>query len=201
MTTPTAETTKMAPPTPGREPGWTEGIGLAAFCGLAYLVAFYLNMHVLQAESVFAGVALFYLPAGVKLIAIMVARYWGALGLWVANFLHTTQSWEALSMAEVLGMSLVWVGTTLTVVMLWARFVGLRADLKNLTFGRFVWLNLSAALVHGLVFNLYMVMIDHRSMDEWLHSAQAMALGDFVGSGALMLLVLGLYKITRKLRG
>lgn len=183
-----------------REPGLLEGLLLATACGLAYLFAFYLNAHVVQAQTVFAGVALFYLPAGVKLIAIMVARYWGALGLWVANFLHSASGWEGLAMTDIFWMSVVWVGTTLTVVMMWAQYIGLRSDLKNLTFTSFVWLNLIAALVHGLVFNLYMVLISTRGMDEWLSSAKAMALGDFLGSGALMLMVLGVFKATKWMR-
>lgn len=184
-----------------REPRLIEGVLLATACGLAYWFTAYVNTYVVQAQAVFSGVALFYLPAGVKLIAIMVARYWGALGLWVANFLHTASGWDGLSFFEVFWMSTLWVGATLTVVVAWAKYVGLRADLKNLTFISFVWLNLIAALVHGLVFNLYMVLIENRNIHEWLSSAKAMALGDFLGSGVLMLLLLGLYKSMRWLRG
>lgn len=183
-----------------REPGIYEGLLLAVICGMAYLLSFYLNAHVVQAQTVFSGVALFYLPAGVKLIALMVARYWGALGLWVANFLHTASGWDGLALSEVFWMSVLWVGTTFTVVMIWAQYVGLRKDLKNLTFTSFVWLNLIAALVHGLVFNLYLVLIETRSMTEWVSSAKAMALGDFLGSGALMLMLLGVFKAMKWMR-
>lgn len=187
----------LPPPVRMKEPGVVEGLVLACACGVAYLGTFYLNAHVLQAPDVFAGVALFYLPAGVKLIAIMVCRYWGALGLWTANFLHTFTGWEGLALIEAFWMSVVWVGTTLMVVLMWAKYMGLREDLKNLTFSNFVWLNLIAALLHGIAFNLYMVVIDAREVNEWLSSAKAMALGDFLGSGVLMLLIVSLYKATR----
>lgn len=183
-----------------REPGLVEGLMLATVCGLAYMLAFYLNHYVVQAQAVFSGVALFYLPAGIKLIAIMVARYWGALGLWAANFLHSLTGWEELTFIDVFWMSVVWVGTTLVVVMAWARATGLRSDLKNLTFKSFVWLNLLAAVVHGLFFNAYLFAINVRIDTEWLTAAKAMALGDFLGSGALMLLVLGLFKAMRLVR-
>jgi hypothetical protein len=183
-----------------REPGIYEGLLLAVVCGMAYLLSFYLNTHVIQAQTVFTGVALFYLPAGVKLMAIMVARYWGALGLWAANFLHTVTGWDGIAPIDAFGMSIVWIGTTFAVVMAWARFVGLRPDLKNLTFQAFLWINLLAALVHGMLFNTYMVMIGFRDSHEWLSSAKAMALGDFLGSGALMLMVVGLFKASRWLR-
>jgi hypothetical protein len=201
MTTPTLKEHGTPPPLHLREPSFGEGLVLAIFFGLAYLASFYLNAHVVRAQTVFSGVALFYLPAGVKLLAIMVGRYWGALGLWVANFLHTATGWDGLAWSEVFWMSVLWVGTTFTVVMMWAQYVGLRTDLKNLTFTSFLWLNLIAALVHGLVFNLYLVLIETRSMTEWVSSAKAMALGDFLGSGALMFMLLGVFKAMKWLRG
>jgi hypothetical protein len=200
MTIQNRKAEELQPQLQVREPAVYEGLMLAVVCGMAYILCFYLNAHVVQAQTVFSGVALFYLPAGVKLIALMVARYWGALGLWAANFLHTATMWEGIDVSDAIGMSIVWLGTTFAVVMAWARFVGLRPDLKNLTFQAFLWLNLLAALVHGMVFNAYMVMIGFRDSHEWLSSAKAMALGDFLGSGALMLMVVGLFKASRWLR-
>jgi len=183
-----------------REPSIGEGLLLAIVFGVAYIASFYLNAYVVKAQSVFTGVALFYLPAGVKLLAIMVGRYWGALGLWVANFLHTTTGWDNLALSQLFVMSILWVGTTLLVVLTWTHFTGLRTDLRNLTFRGFVWLNLSAAVIHGLVFNGYMVILAERGVEEWLSSAKAMALGDFLGSGALMLSILLVYKAMKWLR-
>lgn len=191
---------KFQPKLQLKEPEIYEGLMLSVICAMAYLFSFYLNTHVVQAQTVFSGVALFYLPAGVKLIALMVARYWGALGLWAANFLHTATYWEGIGVGEAFWMSIVWVGTTFAVVMAWARMIGLRTDLKNLTFQTFLWLNLLAALVHGMVFNFYMVLIGFRNSYEWLSAAKAMALGDFLGSGALMLMLVGLFKAIRWIR-
>ena len=183
-----------------REPSFAEGLALAFVFGFAYFASFYINTHMIKAQSVFSGVALFYLPAGVKLLAIMVGRYWGALGLWVANFLHTATGWDNLALLELFVMSVLWVGTTLLVVMTWAHFTGLRTDLRNLTFKGFVWLNLLAALIHGLVFNGYLIILAERGIDEWISSAKAMALGDFLGSGALMLSILLVFKTVKWLR-
>jgi len=200
MTIPSLKEHGVHPQLHLREPGFGEGLVLAIVFGLAYLGSFYLNAHVVKAQSVFSGVALFYLPAGVKLLAIMVGRYWGALGLWVANFLHTATGWDNLVLSQVFLMSVLWVGTTLLVVLTWAHFTGLRTDLRNLTFRGFVWLNLLAAVIHGLVFNGYLIVLAERGIDEWLSSAKAMALGDFLGSGALMLSILLVFKTVKWLR-
>ena len=200
MTIPSLKEHGVHPQLHLREPGFGEGLVLAIVFGLAYLASFYLNAHVVKAQSVFSGVALFYLPAGVKLLAIMVGRYWGALGLWVANFLHTATGWDNLVLSQVFLMSVLWVGTTLLVVLTWAHFTGLRTDLRNLTFRGFVWLNLLAAVIHGLVFNGYLIILAERGIDEWLSSAKAMALGDFLGSGALMLSILLVFKTVKWLR-
>jgi hypothetical protein len=200
MTIPNIEADKKQPPLRLHEPGVFEGLILASICGVAYLMSFYLNAHVLQAQTVFSGVALFYLPAGVKLLAIMVGRYWGAFGLLVANFLHSTTGWDNLVLSQVFLMSTLWVGSTLLVVLMWSHIYGLRSDLRNLTFRDFVWLNLLAAIIHGLVFNGYLIILAERGIDEWLSSAKAMALGDFLGSGVLMLMLVGLFKASRWLR-
>lgn len=200
MTTPVLKEQGMEAAVDLREPNTFEGLLIAILFGIAYLVSFYFNVYIVQAQSVFTGVALFYLPAGVKLLAIMVGRYWGAFGLWVANFLHTATGWDHLVFSQLFLMSVLWVGTTLVVVLMWARFTGLRTDLRNLTFRSFVWLNLLAAVIHGLVFNGYLMILAERNAGEWLSSAKAMALGDFLGSGALMLSILVVYNAIKWLR-
>jgi hypothetical protein len=182
---------------PFREPTWQEGILLAVLSALAYTVTYSANVYVIRAQETFVGVALFFLPAGVKLVAIMVARYWGALGLFCVNLVHTHSFWNGLSWFQMLGVSIVWVGSTLAVVVVLSRTMRLSTDLKGLRFGQFVGLSLAAAVVHGLVFNAYMLLIGVRSTSEFIASAKAMALGDFLGSGAVMLLLLGLFKLAR----
>jgi len=86
------------------------------------------------------------------------------------------------------------VGSTLLVVVVMSRLLNLEPDLKGLRFGQFLGLSLVAALFHGLAFNGYMVAIGIRRTSEWLGSAKAMALGDFLGSGAVMLILFAAVK-------
>lgn len=185
---------------PLQEPNFKEGLWLALIAALAYAFTFSINVYVVRAQEAFVGVALFFLPAGVKLVAIMLARYWGALGLLCVNFVHTLSFWSGLDLWQMMGVSVVWVGSTLLVVVLMSRLFNLRPDLKGLRFSQFVWLSLVAALFHGLVFNGYMVAIGVRRSSDWLSSAQAMALGDFLGSGAVMLMLWGVFKIFQRAR-
>ena len=185
---------------PLREPTWQEGLWLAALSALAYTLTYSANVYVIRAQEAFVGVALFFLPAGVKLVAIMLARYWGALGLFCVNFIHTISFWNGLSTLEMLGVSIVWVGSTLLVVVALSRIMGLQPDLKGMRFSQFVWLSFTAAVVHGLAFNAYMVWIGVRNSAEWFSAAKAMALGDFLGSGAVMLILLACFKLLRRAR-
>lgn len=176
-------------PQPPREPSLKEGLWLAAWCGALYVMAHWVNVHLIRIQATYVGVALFFLPAGVKLIALVVARYWGAFGLFVANLILTLFDWPDLDLWQSVGMSLVWVGATLAVVVVLNHTMGLRADLKGLRFGQFVWLSVLAAWVHGAAFNGYLVFIDVRTPTDWLPATKAMALGDFLGSGVLLLVV------------
>lgn len=173
-----------------REMSVREGLWFALGTGCAYVLFLQLNIHVIQAQDAFPGVSVFFLPAGVKLLAILIGRHWGALGLVVANFLMSMLEWPYTPKATLLLMACVWAGTTLLVVIWLAGRMRLRQDLRGMTFVQFIVMDAVAACSHALVYNGLLVGLGNRHPEEWLPSATAMAMGDFLGSGAMMLMLL-----------
>ena len=137
------------------------------------------------------GVSLIFLPAGIKLVMIMVAGWRGALGcglalLWLAARFWTGQPWSVLAAYAALSVVL-----TYGVVSWLLRRRALGATLEGLRFWDIVSIDLVNTLLHGVVINLFWWSLGQRGADALWSAALAMALGDFLGSGAILLLVLG----------
>lgn len=92
------------------------GFAVAGLCALAYLLSFEL-MKWLPAWLEYApGVALFFLPAGVKLVALLVARAWGLVGIVAAGAWTAADVWQSADGMTLLGNVLVWVGIPYVVI-------------------------------------------------------------------------------------
>lgn len=175
-----------------------QGLGLAVFTGLLYVSAVWFNRHVIQAQDLFVGVSIFYLPAGVKLMALMVGRHWGALGLLTSNFLMSLLEWNGVGWPVLLLMAMFWVGVSWAVVETLLRLLRLPPELSGMRFGHFVLIDASAAVLHAAAYNALLVQIGLRQQADYVASATGMALGDFLGSGAFALMLLGAVALVRR---
>jgi hypothetical protein len=176
-----------------------QGLWFAVGTGLLYVLAVWFNRSVLQAQDLFTGVALFFLPAGVKLMALLIGRQWGALGLLVSNFVMSLFEWQGVPVPMLLLMSAVWVGVTWAVVETLLRTMRLPADLSGLRFSHFIVIDAAAAILHAFAFNGLLLQSGLRAYADYLNAVWGMALGDFLGSGAFALMVLGVGVMLRRL--
>ena len=168
-----------------------QDLHLIALSFALYWGGYELNALLDPYTSYAQGVNLIFLPAGIKLIMIMIAGWRGALGcglalLWVAARFWAGQPWSVLTAYAALSVAL-----TYGVVSWLLRQRELGATLEGLSFRDIVSIDLVNTLLHGVVINLYWWSLDQRSADALWSAALAMALGDFLGSGVILLLVLG----------
>ena len=166
------------------------GLAVAGLCALAYLLSFEL-MNWLPAWLQYApGVALFFLPAGVKLVALLVARAWGLLGIVAAGVWTAADVWESADWIALLGNVVVWVGIPYVVIHLMLRWMKIHPDLSNLTYLRVMGICMAATVASSVAGNVYAVWThDQPLVDLWARAA-AMALGDFLGAGVLFALLI-----------
>ena len=166
------------------------GLAVAGLCALAYLLSFEL-MNWLPAWLQYApGVALFFLPAGVKLVALLVARAWGLLGIVAAGVWTAADVWQNADWIALLGNVVVWVGIPYVVIHLMLRCMKIHPDLSNLTYLRVMGICMAATVASSVAGNVYAVWThDQPLVDLWARAA-AMALGDFLGAGVLFALLI-----------
>lgn len=173
---------------------------LALFSFAAYQLAFRVNALISPWFEYAPGVSLVFIPAGVKLIALLVAGWWGLAGLALAALLMASDVWSQAGWPDLVGNILVWLGVPFIVVELSIRWLNVRRDLKNLTFLKFTFIASVATLIGGLASAMYAVQVHDQSMPDLLAMSLAMALGDMIGIGLMMILVLGVLSLIERLR-
>jgi hypothetical protein len=136
------------------------------------------------------GVDLLFLPAGVKLVLIMVAGWRGALGCGLSLLSLSTRFWPGLEPVWLLLYSMLSVGMTWLVVSIMLKRMALGPTLEGLSFWELVQIDMLNTLLHGIAVNGYFWALGLRSSESFWSAALAMTLGDFLGAGVIMLLVL-----------
>ena len=167
------------------------GFAVAGLCALAYVLSFELMNWLPEWLEYAPGVALFFLPAGVKLVSLLVARAWGLLGIAAAGLLTAADVWQSADRWALLGNVLVWVGMPYVVISLMLRWMKIHADLSNLTYLRVMGICLAATLASSVAGNAYAVWTHTQPLADLWARAMAMALGDFLGAGVLFALLIG----------
>lgn len=162
------------------------GLGLAAVCAVVYLLSFEL-MSLMPAWLEYApGVSLLFLPAGVKLVALLVAGGWGLLGLAAAGLWTAADVWSSATWLALAGNVLVWLAIPYLVIRALLRWMGVHADLSNLSYLRVLGIGLAAILASSAAATAYAVVAHGAPLTQAGARTLAMALGDFVGAGVML---------------
>jgi hypothetical protein len=176
-------------------------LGFAAF--FLYLASFRLNElwddYMLYSQ----GISLFFLPAGIKHLAMVVGGAWAAVGcclalLWVAH-----EFWDQVPTERLVAYALISTGSSWVAIRATLQGMGVARDLSNLQLIHLPIMTLATTLVHGLLTNLYFQWAGMKEGD-WLANSLAMMLGDFTGTFVVLLglwAVLAVYKPFAKAGG
>ena len=135
------------------------------------------------------GINWVYLPAGVRLLCMLLFGGAGAIGLligcWLASFLYffpdDLQRAFMGGVLAVLGPWLVYLGAQ--------RAWGLQVSLAKLSPARLLWLGAGCAVISPLMHHLYFAW---RGQSELVSGFIAMSIGDFVGILIVLYAIKGL---------
>lgn len=165
-------------------------LGLIALSFMLFRLAYELHELVAPYVAYAQGVDLLFLPAGIKLVMIMVAGWRGALGCALSLLSLSTRFWPGLEPIWLLLYATLSVGMTWLVVGAMLRYRALGPALEGLNFWDLLRIDMLNTLLHGIAVNSYFWALGLRSSETFWPAALAMSLGDFLGSGVIMLLVL-----------
>ena len=156
-------------------------VATAVASGLLFSLSFRLNQYFDEQFVYSAGISLLFLPAGVKLLAVLVGRLPAIVGILVVSVYLGAGIWPDKSMASIVYFAIVSLMTYPIAAFGLMRLLHIRHDLSNLRYHHIVLLSLAASVLNGVVHNwLYWSQGVTASEELWQKSA-AMAMGDFMG--------------------
>jgi hypothetical protein len=156
-------------------------IATAVASGILFSLSFRLNQFFDEQFVYSAGISLLFLPAGVKLLAVLVGRLPAILGLLMVGIYLGFGIWPDKPLSSVVYFAVVSLMTYPIAAFGLMRLLHIRHDLSNLRYHHIVLLSLAASVLNGVVHNwLYLTQGVTASEELWLKSA-AMAFGDFMG--------------------
>jgi hypothetical protein len=161
-------------------------IALAAFVlfTLSYKLNEYFDAFMLFA----AGVSLVYIPAGVKLLCLLVGGGPALIGLLASSLYLNLVLWANLSLLSSVYFALIGVGSYAVVVYLIRRQFQIRLDLSNLNYLHIIVLCVAASFANGFGQNLVYLTQGVTAPDELISKSTAMAFGDFLGCFLVVML-------------
>lgn len=158
---------------------------------LLYLASFKLNNWLFNDQVYVQGVSWVFLPAGIKLLAVLVARWWGVLGVALAGLWMThSDVWTDGHWLEHLGNIVVWLVVPFLSIQVLLNWWRLRPDLSNLTFHRLFAINALFTAISAVGTSAYAWFVYERHDADFVATSIAMAFGDFVGTLLVMTAVL-----------
>ena len=171
-------------------------IALSLLSFLAYVLTFKLTTSLPYSLKYAGWIYLIFLPAGSKLICIMLFGIWGTIGDAFALY------WMSTQFLPNVGYKLwaIYAVTSSLMTFIAIRFamksLSIRNDLGNLHFWQMPFMSLIGAGIHGFITILVMVEIGLVRPEDYWSSSFAIITGDFIG---IFLVLLGFGLITKSI--
>jgi len=172
-------------------------IAIAAISSLAFIGSWELN-HLFDSYFVYApGISFLFIPAGVKLLCVLLGRVPAVIGLLIASVYTGTTLWTDMQMPAIYYFALVSVLCYPISAYIVMRLLHIHRELYNLQYGHIIVLSLAASVLNGVAHNVVYIWQGVTATEEILQKAMAMAIGDFFGCFVVVGLFHGLASMLR----
>ena len=132
---------------------------------------------------------LLYLPAGIKLLSILVFGWRGAVGIVLAIFVRLLTKDGTYLVLESLEMALINAGVSWAVIYGFLRAFKISSNLYNLNLWHIVGLSAVCSVTNGLLFSWLLVGFNHLGAELYWHKVLMIVLGNFTGNAVLVWLL------------
>lgn len=127
------------------------------------------------------GISLVFIPAGFKLLCLLVGGEAAAVGLLISSVYVSMRVWDKTGFMQMVYFAVAAVGSYYVAVLLVKRFLRINDTLSNLRYLHIIILSAAASLLNGTVHNIVYVWQDKVKLDDFFAHAAAMVVGDFLG--------------------
>lgn len=166
--------------------------------GLLWLCFGVFNKEALSFTNFGAGIDIVYLPAGIRLLLVLVLGIWGAIGITLANpFLVAIHIGEQ-SITGTLINSIIAGFVPLVCARSVQYLLGIDHNLSSLKPIHLPLLALVVSLATPLAFNIQFVLLGLKPYSEFIQNFAAMSLRDFLGCLAILVSARSLIAVARR---
>lgn len=166
----------------------------------AYCLAFGAGCWATQALFDEPEAGLLGLTTGVQLVVMLVGGLWGLLGLAVASFLAVASGWPDAPQSVLAGFVMVQLAAPGLVMLGLRRALRVAPELTHLEFAQLVTMLLAALVAHSAATSAYTVLVRGLPWAQWLALASARLMGDFLGTSAVLALLVLLVALVQRHR-
>lgn len=171
---------------------WTSGLGLALASSALWAGFWFLNKAVLSDMLVTTGISLVYVPAGIRLLLVLLFGVWGAVGVCIADPILFLNEFGSGAPLEIIVNSAISGFGPYVAVRAASRLTGIAPDLSGLGAWHLPVLALAVSLFVPLLFNLHFLLNDRYPLADFGRNYMAMATGDFLGCFLVLVFARGL---------
>ena len=173
---------------------------MAIFASLLLVGSFKANQYLDEIMLYAPGVSLIFVPAGVKLLCILVGGLPAAVGVYFGSVYLSTLMWTQVPSLGNMFMALIAVVTYGLAVHLVMQKCRIKNDLSNLSYWHVIWLSAAASLLNGFGLNIAYFSQGVTSASEFFGKSTAMAFGDFLGCFVVVTLFTIVIRTVKSLR-
>lgn len=160
---------------------WATGLVLTMASSALWMGFWFFNKYALSDTLVTTGINLLFVPAGIRLLLVLLFGIWGALGVFIADPILFLNEFGRGAPLEIIVNSAIAGFGPYVVVRAVGRLIGINPDLKGLGPWHLPVLALAVSLFVPLLFNLQYLLHGRYPAAEFLRNYTAMAAGDFLG--------------------
>lgn len=162
---------------------------VAAASGIVWLAVWQGAQSILGFTQLDDGITLVYIPAGVRLVILLISGIWGALGIALAFPLALLQVYPDVSWPEALAYSAIAGFVPYATVAGVCRAANVSHDLGSLRSIHLPLLAIAVSVTGALAYTAALTLFGRLDADTFLANLSAMTAGDFLGCFAVVLLV------------
>ena len=146
-----------------------------------FVISFDINEHFDSFALYMTGISLVFIPAGFKLLCLLVGGEAAAVGLLLSSVYVSMRIWDKTGVMQMVYFALAGVGTYYVTVLVVKKLMRIDDTLSNLRYLHIIILSAVASVLNGTVHNVVYVWQDKVKPDDFLANATAMVVGDFLG--------------------
>lgn len=171
---------------------------VAVASGIFWLATWQVAQAAFSFAQTESGITLIYIPAGVRLVILLIAGVWSALGIALVFPVVLLQVFPGISWQEIAVYSIIAGFVPWATVDAFCRIAGITRDLGSLRRIHLPLLAFVVSVTGALAYTAALTAFGRFPASSFLQHATAMTAGDFVGCFAVILLVRLVVAIRKK---